>query len=77
MYSPIYTAIEASLFSAFSANGYDFSVRASRGINSTEAKIALLINNDNSWTSMKISYLITARSDLQAGFFIADSYTPS
>ena len=58
----------------FRTKGMDFSVRAGQGKTSTEAVIVLLIDNDNSWTNMKISYIISDRSDLFLGSFITDPY---
>jgi hypothetical protein len=55
-------------------NGYDFSLRVFQGQNPNEVKIVLLIDNNNSWTSMKISYFVSSRSDINAGFFIADIF---
>lgn len=35
----------------------------------------MFISNDNSWSSIKISYIIAARSDIQVGFFIVDAFS--
>lgn len=36
--------------------------------------IALLINNDNTWNSIKISYLAANRADVWAGSYLVDTF---
>ena len=48
-------------------------VPSTSGNSPTQIKIILLINNDNSWSRLKISYLITARQDLWTGAFLVDT----
>lgn len=47
-----------------------------RGGKSSEkvAQLSLFINEDSSWLSLRLSYLISSRADLYSGSFIADGY---
>ena len=64
--------MSSSIFSAFGSKGYDFMIPSTSGKSPNEIKIMLLINNDNSWSSMKISYLASARQDLYTGSFMVN-----
>ena len=48
-------------------------IQATKGEKINEAKIVLFINNDNSWSNIKISYIVSARSDLVVGSFLVDT----
>lgn len=50
--------------------GTDYSIRGSRVNNTNNVNFILLINQDYSWTSIIVSFLITARSDFWAGYFV-------
>jgi hypothetical protein len=56
------------------SNSYDFTVRGGKGSSSSSAQILVLITDDATWTSLQINYLISSRSDLFLGSFIADGY---
>ena len=47
----------------------DLAIRMTGGSNT--ANIVLLLNQDNTWSSLVVSYLITSRSDFYVGHFIA------
>lgn len=55
-------------------SGIDYSVRASRKDNDNAIYLSYL-SGDNSWNKVDVSYLATSRSDVQAGSFIADTYS--
>lgn len=50
----------------------DFSVQAGFKNSNSDISIIFLANNDNSWRSVEVFYLVTARDDLWVG-----SYTPN
>ena len=52
--------------------GVDYSIRGGRINNTNIAKIVLYINSDNSWSSIKASYLISSRRDFILGSFLSD-----
>lgn len=52
----------------------DFVIWGGPGPSSNSGKIYLLMNEDNSWTSVRISYLASARSDFVLGSFSAGTY---
>lgn len=52
----------------------DFSVRGGVGSTPATARIVLFATEDSSWTQIQISYLISSRSDLYLGSFIADGF---
>jgi hypothetical protein len=55
------------------ANGIDFSVHGGqKGRN--ELVITLLINNQQKWRNIKVSYLVSSRPDIILGSFIADTF---
>jgi hypothetical protein len=67
-------SIDETKVSSGSQSSYDFRVIASPGNTSSQIRIVLLINNDNSWTSIKISYLAANRGDLWAGSYLVDTF---
>ena len=69
MYSILYIAV--STLSVSTVSGLDFSVRAASGPSFGTASIVLLINEDNSWTNIKVNYLISQRNDFYLGFYVA------
>lgn len=60
--------LASSLF-AVSSNGLDFSIKGKQAT-STSAIIILLLNEDLSWSTVKVHYLISSRSDFNLGFFV-------
>ena len=54
-------------------NGMDFAIWGTRGVGST-GTIVLLIDEDNSWQKIKISYLATARAEFTLGSFSAGTF---
>lgn len=52
------------------SNGLDFAIWGGQG----SAQITLLINEDNSWSNIKLQYLASARSDFYLGTFSAGVY---
>ena len=48
-------------------------IQATKGANINEAKIVFFIDNDNSWSTVKISYIVSARKDLIVGSFLVDT----
>ena len=61
------------LSNQFSSN-WDFSVRGGAGESASSARIVVIISDDAGWTRLAVSYLISSRSDLFLGAFIADGY---
>lgn len=55
------------------SKGYDYSVRGGQKGNSKTLSISLLID-DNDWTKLTVSYLVTARNDVFAGIFLDDAF---
>lgn len=55
--------------------GLDFSVRGLPGQSYGSVQIVLLINEDNTWNTIRVNYLITGRSDFLLGFFVAGIFT--
>lgn len=55
-------------------NSFDFTVRGGRGASASTAQVVVFITDDSTWTSIEVSYLISSRSDLFLGSFIADGY---
>jgi len=55
------------------ANSLDLSVRGGKASEKV-AQLSLFINEDASWLSLRLSYLISSRADLYSGSFIADGY---
>lgn len=51
--------------------GYNYYIEASRKGTSNNIVYKLIINNDQSWTSMQLSYLACARPDITIGNFEA------
>jgi hypothetical protein len=49
-------------------------VRAGKSNNPSSPQIVLLITEDTTWTNLQINYLISSRSDLFLGSFIADGF---
>ncbi len=74
MYILHHSAISNFILTSVFGNAYDFSVRAGRGSNPSSAQIILFLSDDATWTTLTISYLISSRSDLYLGSFIADGY---
>jgi hypothetical protein len=74
MYILPHSAISNYILTSVFGNVYDFSVRAGKGSNPSSAQIILFISDDATWTTLTISYLISSRSDLFLGSFIADGY---
>jgi len=72
MYLLSYSA--ASNFNAYSSSGLDFSIRGKAGPGSTTGVIVLLINEDNSWSSIKVNYIVSSRSDMFLGTFSAGTF---
>ena len=72
MYLFIHSA--ASAFNAVATNGMDFSIWGSQGSNLNSGVIILLINEDSSWSTIRVSYLASARSDFVLGTFAAGVY---
>lgn len=49
--------------------GYNYYIEANRKPNSNSIVYKLIMNNDESWTSIQLSYLVTGRSDITVGNF--------
>lgn len=56
------------------SSGFDFSVRGGRQDGHNAIALVLLINNNISWQSIKVSYLVSSRSELLIGSFIGDTF---
>lgn len=69
MYQFDYLAV--STLSVSTVSGLDFSVRGIAGPSYGTASIVLLINEDNSWTNIRVNYLISQRTDFYLGFYVA------
>ena len=54
-----------------SANGLDFAIWAGQGATPATGVIFLLINEDNSWSNIRVSYVASGRSDFFLGSFLA------
>jgi hypothetical protein len=64
-------AISTSQIIGFNqGNGVDYSIRAGRLNKTNIARMILYINNDNSWSNIKASYLISSRKDFILGSFV-------
>lgn len=74
MYLAYHSAISNLILTSLWNNSYDFSVRGGKGAASTIAEIQVFMDEDSTWTSLQVSYLISSRSDLFLGSFIADGY---
>lgn len=74
MYFTSHSAISNLILTSAFNNSYDFSVRGGKGAAATIAEIQVFMNEDSTWTSLQVSYLISSRSDLILGSFIADGY---
>lgn len=72
MYLYIHSA--ASAFTAVATNGMDFSIWGGQGSTLNSGVIILLINEDSSWSTIRVSYLASARSDFVLGSFSAGVY---
>ena len=55
-------------------SGLDYSVRAGRKDDSNALALSLLVE-DNEWTKISVSYLVSSRNDLYLGSFIADTFS--
>ena len=73
MQDQTYLVASESVFSTFGSQGYDFMIPSTRGGSPNQVKITLFINNDNSWSNIKISYIVSARRDLRVGSFLIDT----
>jgi hypothetical protein len=51
--------------------GIDFSVRGLAGQSYGAVQIVLLINEDNSWSTIAVRYLLSGRTDFFLGFYVA------
>lgn len=49
--------------------GYNYFIEAGRKGKSNAILYKLIMNNDESWTSIQLSYLVSARSDMAIGNF--------
>lgn len=56
-------------------SGIDYSVRAGKKNDRQKLNIVLLINDDVTWTSIQVSYIVTSRKDFRVGSFIADTFS--
>jgi hypothetical protein len=56
------------------AAGIDYSIRGGQTNSSTTAQFVLLINEDLSWASVTVSYLISSRNDFWVGSFLPDTF---
>jgi hypothetical protein len=56
------------------SNSWDVSVRGGAGASASSARIVVIISGDATWSSLVVNYLISSRSDLFLGAFIADGY---
>lgn len=54
--------------------GYDFSVSAGRKGLTNTISINVQINEDNRWSSLDVSYLVSSNTNFIAGSFIANMY---
>ena len=52
----------------------DFMIWGGRGSAVNSGQIILLMNEDNTWSSIKVSYLASGRSDFVLGSFSAATY---
>lgn len=68
----LYTAASSLAISAI--NGLDFSIRGGAGPSTGTVAIVLLIDQDNTWTLIRLSYLISGRSDFTLGFISAGTH---
>lgn len=73
MYWFIYVAFSSLVLSSQFANSLDLTVRGGKSSEKV-AQLSLFINEDSSWVSLRLSYLISSRADLYSGSFIADGY---
>ena len=55
-------------------SGLDYSVRAGRKDDSNALALSLIVE-DREWTKISVSYLVSSRSDLYLGSFIADTFS--
>lgn len=55
--------------------GLDFSVRGMAGQSFGSVQFVLLIDEDNSWSTIRVSYLISGRTDFFLGFYQAGNAT--
>jgi len=70
MYIFYNSAINDFYLTSISTGSFDFSVRSLPYDGSNVAKIALLINEDPSWTKVRVTYMISSRKDMYLGAFI-------
>ena len=49
--------------------GYNYYIEAERKGTSNSIIFKLVMNNDQSWTSIQLSYLVSGRSDMSIGNF--------
>jgi hypothetical protein len=54
----------------------DFSIWGGAGPSAGTGLVVLLLNEDSSWTSVRVSFLASARSDFFLGAFSASTYFP-
>ena len=66
--------LAASAFAVVATNGMDFAIWGGSNANLNSGVIYLLINEDSSWNSIRVSYLASARSDFVLGSFAAGVY---
>ena len=64
----------ASSLQVSTGNGMDFAIWGGQGASSSSGLIVLLINDDNSWNSIKVHYLASGRSEFFLGSFSAGTY---
>jgi hypothetical protein len=55
--------------------GIDFSIRGLAGQSYGSVQLVLLIDEDNSWASIRVSYLLSGRSDFYLGSYVAGNAT--
>jgi hypothetical protein len=67
-------ATSASTFSVVATNGLDFSIWGGPGASAGTGLVVLLINEANTWTSIRVTYLASARSDFWLGSFSVATY---
>ena len=74
MYFYIYSAVSEYNYGLNRNAGFDFSLGAFQIGGTKNGQIVLNINNDKSWISVAISYILTARQDMSVGFFAVSGF---
>lgn len=74
MYFEIYSAVSEYNYGVNRNTGFDYWVGAFQIGGTKNGQVVLNINNDKSWISVVISYFVTARSDMSAGFFVVSGF---